>query len=355
MSRKVTKNLLLISASLFILSFSAFSVQSFALPANSSLALFASVPRIPGGASSQMPSFTCSSSKPCPMGLADFGTNGKATYSYKAVTFESWANFTALTIGTSPIECLNSAATQCMSIQQNQVDYKMYEQGSASPIAGEYWVQDVPEVSQIGSTYYVNQLDNIWNFSAYPSGMGGTIYPNLLSKCSSSGGQPTYYYCQGNLKLTVSLPFEIQITTTTGVLSSGIHSGSSYVEFGIWAYQSGKLVGGGDYDEVAFKGTAVAHPYFYVNGKGTNPYGLYNDAETVLAGPGSSSTIKITSIKATISDSYKSSTASTFVELPHAWSAGYDTAETASGVAMSSTTKGTGIASTGVDNKKQLW
>ncbi len=302
-----------------------------------------------------MPSFTCSSTSPCPMGLADFGTNGKSTYSYKAVTFESWANFTALTIGTSPIKCINSMATQCMSIQQNQVDYKVYEQGSASPIAGEYWVQDVPEVSQIGSTYYVNQLDNIWNFSAYPSEMGGTIYPNLLSKCSSSGGQPTYYYCDGSLQLTVSLPFEILITTTTGVLSSGAHSGSSYAEFGIWVYQSGKLIGGDDFDQVAFQGKAAVHPYFYVNGKGKNPYGLYNDAETVVAGPGDGKSVAITSIAATFSETYKSPTASTFVKLPHVWSAGYDTAETVSGVSMSSTTKGTGIASTGADNKKQLW
>ena len=304
-----------------------------------------------------MPTFTCSSTKPCPMGLADFGTNGKSTYSYKAVTFESWANFTALTIGAAkPSEtCPASGSTQCMTIQQNQVDYKVYEQGSSSPIAGEYWAQDVPFVSQIGSNYYVNQVDNIWNFSSYPSEMGGTIYPNLLSNCAHTGGQPTYYECTGNLQLAVTLPFEIMITIITGVLSSGTHSGSSYIEFGIWVYHSDTLVGGDDFDEVAFNGAAAAHPYFYVNGKGTNPYGLYNDAETVLAGPGSGSSISITSVKATFSESYKSPTSSTLVKLPHAWSAGYDTAETASGVEMSSTTKGTGIASTGVDSKKQLW
>jgi hypothetical protein len=60
------------------------------------------------------------------------------------------------------------------------------------------------------------------------------------------------------------------MTTTTGVLKSGTHSGSTYVELGIWVYHSGKLVGGGYFDEVAFRGSAASNPYYYVNGKGTN-------------------------------------------------------------------------------------
>jgi hypothetical protein len=289
------------------------------------------------------------------MGIADFGTYKKKTYSYEAQTFESWANFTSLKIGTSPVGCYEAGSTQCMSIQQNLVDYQVYEQGSANPISGEYWTQDVPMISEIGSTFYVNQLDNIWNFSSYPSEMGGVINSNLLSNCALAGGQPEFYYCEGNLQFTVTLPFEILMSTTTGKLSSGSYSGSSYVEFGIWVYQSGKLVGGDDFDEVAFQGTATSSPYFYVNGNGINPYGLSNDAETVLAGPGGGSSVSVTSIKATLSESYMAPSSSTLAAVPHAWSAGYDTAETVSKVSMSSTTKGTAIASSGTDKKKQLW
>ena len=290
------------------------------------------------------------------MGVADFGTNKASTYSYHATTFESWANFTTLVIGTSPKSCYKG--TQCMTIQQNLVDDKVYEQGTGKPIAGDYWVQDVPFVSQVGSTYTINQEDNIWNFStafAKNPEMGGTIYPNLLSKCTTFGGGPLYHYCVGNLQISVTLPFEILMTTTTGTLKSGAHSGSSFVEFGISVYHSGKLVGGDKFDEVAFNGKAAVSPYFFVSGKGTNPYGTANDAETVICGPGGGSTIAITSISATFSESYMASGSKTLTKVPHAWSAGYDTAETASNVLMSSAVAGTGVVSSGADNKIQLW
>ena len=69
-------------------------------------------------------------------------------------------------------------------------------------------------------------------------------------------------------------------------------------------YHSGKLVGGNWYDEVAFSGKSATKPYFFVSGTGTNPYGLNNDAETVLCGPGEGSTVKITSIAASFTEAY---------------------------------------------------
>ncbi|HXQ93261.1 MAG TPA: thermopsin family protease [Nitrososphaerales archaeon] len=300
--------------------------------------------------------YTCSATSPCPMGVSDYGVNKASTYSYKATTFQSWANFTKLSIGASPIGCITTQV-DCMSIQQNLVDYNVFEQGSPALVSGVYWAQDVVFVGQSGTQYTINQIDNIWNLSApYASSPSvGIIYPNLLGNCAQYGGQPQYYYCLGNQQITTTLPFEIRMTTTTGVLSSGPYSGSSYVQFGIWVYHSGKLVSGDVYDEVAFNGHASSSPYFYVSGTGTNPYGILNDAETVLCGPGGGSSVTINSIRASFSESYIASGSITMTRIPHAWSAGTDTAETVLHVLMSKQSIGIGKAAAGVDDNKQLW
>ena len=310
--------------------------------------------------------YTCSSTSPCPMGVADYGNNAGSTYSYKASEFVSWANFTTLSIGTSPIGCIGSQS-QCMTIQQNLVGYNVMEKAikagaspSTSPdkkatISGEYWPQDVPFVAQSGSNFYINELDNIWNFSSSSAEMNAPIYPNLLGQCAQHGGQPQYYFCLGKATIQTTLPFEVQIVLTTGILSSGTYTGHSYFEFGIWVYHSGTLVGGGNFDEVAFTAKAKSAPYFYVSGGQKNPLGLYNDAETVLCGPGGGSSVKITSVGASLTEQYIPLSGGSLTTIAHAWSAGTDTAETVSNVAMSSSVVGVGTASSGADNNVQLW
>ena len=311
--------------------------------------------------------YTCSSTKACPMGVADYGVNGKSDYSYKASTFVSWANFTTLSIGTSPNGCIGSQS-QCMTIQQNLVAYNVFEKetkaapapANVSPdkgkIAGEYWPQDVPFVGQSGSNFFINELDNIWNFSSSSAEMNGKIYPNLLGQCSQHGGQPQFYYCLGKATIETTLPFELKIELTTGILSSGTYAGHSYVEFGIWVYHSNTLVGGGWFDQVAFSAPKVkSAPYFYVSGTHKNPLGLYNDAETVLCGPGGGSSIRITSVSGSLTEAYIPLSGGSLTSIAHAWSAGTDTAETVSNVAMSSSTAGIGTAASGADNNVQLW
>jgi hypothetical protein len=285
--------------------------------------------------------YTCSSTSPCPMGVADYGVNGNTNYKYKAVSFTSWANFTSLNISN------NGQIT----IQQNLVDYGVNEGHDT----GEYWPQDVPYLTQTATgAFTVQELDNIWNFSSTTAQMGGKIYPNLDSNCSQHGGQPEYYYCLGNQSLKTTLPMEIKMVTVTGKIPAGQpHAGASYVQFGIWVYHSGTLVGGQNFDKVAFSGTATSAPKIQVGGK--NPFGLYNDAETVLCGPGGGQSHKIVSISGQIAEAYQAHKTSPLTLVTHAWSAGTDTAETVSGVVMSSTTPGTGIASTGTDNNVQLW
>lgn len=294
-------------------------------------------PRAPGP---DIGSYVCSSSKTCPMGVADYGVNGIGKYKYVAEEFSSWVNFTKLAIG----------GNQQMTIQQNTVDYKVYENG----IAGEYWIQDVPVIIQTSAGHFTIQLsDNIWNMSSPSAHMTGTIIPNLRGDCSSTGGQPKFYYCIGKQTVKTTLPFELKLLVQTGVVSSGQLKGSSVVTFAIHVYHSGVLAGGAGFDAVAFKGKAAVPARFQVGG--ANPYGLYNDAETVLAGNCCGSVATISSVSAHISESYSTTIGGLFTLVPHAWSAGSDTAETVSGVHMTSMVHGTGLAVSGADNNVQLW
>jgi len=293
--------------------------------------------------------YTCSSTSPCPMGVTDYGVNGKSTYSYKAVEWNTWSNFTKLTI----------AGNHQMTIQQNTVDYGVYETGKGPAKSGVYWIQDVPYITQSGKSYTIQLLDNIWNMSSTTAEMGGKIFGNLESDCSQTGGQPQFYYCVGKQVFKTTLPFEIQMLAFTEVLPSGGHAGSSAVFFAIAVYHSGTLVGSATFDEVAFNGAATggAQPWFQVGG--TNPYGLPNDAETVQCGPGGGSSQVITKVAATMSEFYVPVGGGAFSPVPHAWSAGSDTAETVSGVLMKHGTTGSGfndgVAKTGADNNVQLW
>lgn len=292
-------------------------------------------------------SYTCSKTNSCPMGIADYGVNHKTDYTYYASVFESWANFTKLSI----------ASPSAISIQQNLVSFNT----TSGKTVGEYWPQNVPFVTQDGSTYTINEVDNIWNFSYssicenYPTNNDGCMVNmagNLLGQCSSFGGAPEYYYCESSQQFSTTLPFEIFMNTTIFVMPSGSYAGHAAVEFGIWVYHKGKLVNGEWYDLVAWSGKTSLTPVIKVGGM--NPLGLYNDAETVLCGPGGGSRATITAIKATLSEAYMAPGSSTLITIPHAWSAGTDTAETVLGVHMTASSE-TGIASSGADNNKQLW
>jgi hypothetical protein len=330
---------IVVSASIFLLSF----VFLGYLPAASSASTapaFVPAPNIG--------LYHCSKTSSCPMGISDYGVNGLKKYNYYATVFESWANFTKLSI----------ASPGSISIQQNIVSANT----TSGKTVGEYWPQNVPFVTQSGTKYIINEIDNIWNFSYsnicpnYPSNNDGcmvNIAGNLLGKCSSFGGAPTFYYCQSAQQITTTLPFEIRMNTTIFVLNSGAYKGHTAVEFGIWVYHSGKLLKGEWYDLVAFSGKARTEPVIRVGGM--NPLGLYNDAETVLCGPGGGSSATITDISAKLWEGYIAPHSTHLKQIPHAWSAGTDTAETVYGVHMTAPTKGIGTAAHGADNNQQLW
>lgn len=296
--------------------------------------------------------YTCNASSPCPMGPTDYGVNNNTGYSYTATAFVSWANFTKLNIG----DCNEEGCNGQMTLQQNTVAYNIWEKSLSGKGGdyGEYWIQDVPYITQVKAGHYeVNLLDNIWNFSSTNTNMPGTLYGNLKGDCAESGGQPEFYYCLAKQTIDVTLPFELEALVNVSILSSGTHKGSSAVTFTIGVYQNGTLKQLIPFDEVAWAGTAKTKPDFKVGGQ--NPLGLYNDAEDVLCGPGGGSSVKLINVKADMMSDYLPVGSSSWTAIPHAWSAGTDTAETVYGADVA---KGSGVfavASHGTDDNVQLW
>lgn len=285
----------------------------------------------------------------CPMGVVDYGETPKgALYSYTAVSFLSSVTFTKLSIGASSIKGVSGE----MSVQQNVIAENMFENG----VAGYYWTQDVPFVTQqSGGKFAVSAVDNIWNFNSASAKMG-TVHGNLFGDCASSGiGSPGgQWFCESKESYTTTLPFTVQMEMLVGEISSGTFKGSSAVEFCFTVLHGSTKVGSVCYDEVAFNGKASSFPLYIVDGAASAPNGLFLDAETVFCGPGGGSTVKITSIAASITEKYQATSGASFKTVPHAYSEGSDTAETVSNVHMGHSGT-TGKASSGADNGAFLW
>jgi hypothetical protein len=285
------------------------------------------------------------------MGLVDYGVNGGSTYFYSASELKSWVNFTTLSIGTAT----KGAPAHHMDVQQNSVAVDIYESVSTT---GQYWIQDVPQIAQSGSTYSVTAEDNIWNFSSPTASMTGPVFGNLENDCKSGGVESDgFYFCYAAQTFTTKLPFEIEMITVTGLDTSFPgHFDASAVLFEFGVYHAGKLVGFEAFDWVDFDiNNAPNTPFFDVNGAAPNNFGTFLDYETLVCGPNGGSNIQFNNIKATFSAYYVSATTGTFNTIPHAWSAGSNTAETASGVHMKKGSGDTGVASKGADNNVQLF
>ena len=321
------------------------------------------IPRTGGaksnGGTGQQPSFICSTA-PCPMGITDYGvTSSGSSYSYKALDSGSyWDSGSTFGIGTANGGgCLDpdAASLVCFTIQQNQVTQGLYSKG----VPGEYWAQNVPEVAYdnscsspcVSGTYSVTWLDNVWNFSysggACPSdtnkGPGcinpSTIKGNQAKDCSSTGGTPKFYYCVGPTTYDITPPFTINAWTNVGTFGTCTKTKSyTCINFYGEVNEGNSVVFSGYYDGVKFLAgpAGTGSPSFLVENT-LSPIGLPYDFEWVFGGPGGGSNNAI----ATYGDmqSFYCTTHSTcdggidsYHFINHAWSSGYDTAESISDV-----------------------
>lgn len=299
----------------------------------------------------------CSSSS-CPMGETDYGITPTGTsYTYNAATMGAYADVSVLKIGAATGGgCLDIHAVHCMTIQQNSVVNGVMVQNQR----GQYWAQDVPEVSLDGvcsapcvsHAYSVTWLDNIWNFTGTSSTLNAAnMAGNLTGKCSSSAvgvaGTQNYWYCVGPTDYGLTLPFTIWALTSVGPNANAFYGGcpgtpDSCIQFWGAIFEGSTEPYFGWFDQVDFTAGTLGggHPMIHVANAST-PYGLPYDAEWVMGGPGGGSAAAVTNSNVMMQSEYNTGVGSvagsnpgTWQNVRHAWSSGADTAEAVSNVYM---------------------
>lgn len=279
----------------------------------------------------------CLNATTCSEGLTDYGilSNGK-TYSYKAPAVNSSTTIAKLSLGTG------NGERYAISLQQNSVAWNVLENSNY----GEYWVQDVVDIVQSGSSYVVDVFNNIWNFSnSHACCMNGTVYG-----CGGSFSNEVYYGCSGP-SFEVKLPFKVVLGDNASLGSN--NSESSCIGFLYQVWHGSKELGSGQWDKVCFASDFKASkaPYYLIGG--FNPY-TYNALQIAIAGWCCGYTGQVKAINASLQLDYEKARGN-WVSVPHAWS-DCDTGETVTGVRMSSSRiTHVGKASHGTDNQVQLW
>ena len=311
-----------------------------------------------------------------PMGLADYGVNpsNDHLYSYHTQSFEASITINSINIGQNTCGNLCGGGEDILTLQQNTV-----ANISAGGVEQTYWTQDVPFLLYFPATqtYSIVPLDNIWNFTGPLPNVADNmtdVTGNLNSQCVAYGGAPVFYECEAPEISNLKLPLTIGTKMTLSE-ECALGTCSNYVTFYMDIYHGSKLVYSNAYDKVEFtNGNALSRPHFYVEpclplapstnanfGKCTighkeSPIKLPYDAEWIIGGPADGSQVRMTQINAVMTESFLNETTGLYQSIPHAYSTGWDTAEGAGNVQMTSPGSPDAIAHAGPDNVlKPLW
>jgi DNA-binding beta-propeller fold protein YncE len=291
----------------------------------------------------------------CPIGLADYGTDGNVPAHYTTTEFVSSTTITSLNIEASSV----SSYDGFMGIQLNAVVYGVSEGASSS---GVYWVQNVIRMVQIGgSKFGMEAINNIWNWAKVGASVPNDIHFNQTGSCTvakiSPNADGAFYYCEdgnvynGKYIASVSLPFTVVLNTTVYTATSGSFKGDSSVAFSYKILQGSTVKSSKEYDIVSFNSKAKSSPEFDVGGNAPNK--LPSDVENVFTGFGGLAEVTIDKIAATMQIQYLSGKSLVLVQ--HAYSNGGETGETVQGVHMVQGSGNTAKAETGTDDEVQLW
>lgn len=232
--------------------------------------------------------------------------------------------------------------------------------------AGVYWTQDVIEYSPSLQLLYI--VDNVWNFSAVNAAEPASTFYSTGNMPGQNGFNGTatgsYYYDFFALPIALPVPFTVDLWTNASLVPyTGMYGNTNWnsaVTFGIeipGVYAS-------NYDRVQFNSTANAtalpSPQFQVSGKYCtpafpSPYCLPYDAEMILGGPGGGSSINFYGFNGTMTLSYIPIGGSAYTYAPYALNTGWDTGETAVGIAEHWTTAGTAYVEGGPSIPAPFW
>jgi hypothetical protein len=311
----------------------------------------------PGSAlRSGQPRGPCGSNASCPMGIADYGVGPNGTYSYSAKQVQAITRLKQL------------STTQAMSLQLNGV-VKIISEGI-------YWAQDVIQIipTQIFpglTSWIIVETDNVWNFSAPNANMtqsSSVFEGNKLGECSISGIESTtnsnghtqmYWYCLSKISglspiyNPQSLVFVLHMGNNVGM---NLSCKCIRFEYTIDNGSGRKVLAHLIFDQVDFLEANITFPVFVIK-TGITPSGNLYDLENVFGGNCCGRNAQPQSINATMMMLYEAATyGGGFRDVPHAWSAGDDTAETVTNVEDSSVKNvQTAFLATGPDNLIELW
>jgi len=218
----------------------------------------------------QVDPYSYYSSEPAPMGIADFGVNPSTStgYTYNTTEFVGTINISSLTV----LNASNTGSIDQMGFQLNVV---LVVNGAGGTY--EYWIQDVAFLNTTSNL--IEFIDNVWNMSA-----GGAYTTGTDITGNGSGYYGWYFdiassFLSGN-DITLSYPATFQLRVVSSVVSGYPEVAFEYNDSGAWE----------TYDNIK---VAFARGYtnqgFVVDGTSYNPYGLFNDAELILGGPGGGS------------------------------------------------------------------
>lgn len=260
---------------------------------------------------------------PAPMGLGYFGLHQVGGHNVGTISYTSSIEGAATLKSVNPLY-VASSSPDIFTMQLNTV---LAHVDVANNSSGVYWIQNVPIYYAQSQTLGIE--DNIWNFSSAGAGMpASTLY--------SYSGQvvaPVFYYAVGP-SWHMPTPFTIRLFNNATVFH---HRPTVYFNYSITA-ANGSVISG-SFDRVEFNSTGLTPPTgpaptptFQINGKATNAFGLLNDAEIMLGGPGGGSTTTIFNINGSMGLWTLPNGTHTYQAVPSGYSFGTDTGETSEGI-----------------------
>jgi thermopsin len=259
---------------------------------------------------------------PAPMGLGYFGVHESHGVNVGTVSYYPSIEG-AVTLNSVDPFYLASSSPDIFTMQLNTVLTHVDVLGNTS---GAYWIQNVPVYYAASQTLTIE--DNIWNFTA----PGAAMQANTLHSYDGYLFPGEYYYAPGPV-WHVPTPFTVQLYNNASIVNK-----RPTVFFNYSITEANGTVLSGSYDRVEFDSAvapthAAPRPVFQIDGKQTNAFGLLNDAEIMLGGPGGGSTTTLLGINATMGLWTRANGSATYVAVPAASDFGTDTGETSEGIA----------------------
>jgi thermopsin len=243
------------------------------------------------------------------MGIADFGVDANQNpLVYSTSTF----------YGTTVLRSL-SVYNAALSSAQMTIQLNVVLQFSSGGSEYYYWVQDVAFIDTSSNTIAFE--NNIWNLSSISNSIAmgsivgnGTVYSNSVYIASASLSLP------GN-NVVLSYPATVVLRAGAAVVGGTPEALFDYNDGSGWVR----------YDTASFVWTnAVTSALYTVDGYGTLPNALFENAELTLGGPGNGA--NTTASAADLSMSLAYFNGHNIQQVLNAYNFGSDTAEAISGV-----------------------